>query len=123
RAKDSVEERVQQLVDKMNQPERPPGPTIVYVTFQTTAAEVASQLAAAGINARHYHAGMSSEAREEVQGWFMNADHDASTAGEEDQPWPCVVATIAFGMGLDKHNVRYVYHFNVPKSAESYSQE
>jgi ATP-dependent DNA helicase RecQ len=91
--------------------ERTPGPTIVYVTLQKTAESVADRLAANGLPARAYHAGMETEVRAEVQDWWMKQD-----AG-------IVVATIAFGMGIDKSNVRYVYHYNLPKSLESYSQE
>jgi ATP-dependent DNA helicase RecQ len=90
---------------------REPGPTIVYVTLQRTAEEVAAALEFAGLPARPYHAGMESEDRTAVQDGWM-----ASDAG-------IVVATIAFGMGIDKANVRYVYHYNLPKSLESYSQE
>jgi ATP-dependent DNA helicase RecQ len=90
---------------------RPIGPTIVYVTFQRTAEEVAELLSAEGFTARAYHAGMESEEREETQGAFMAADD------------MIVVATIAFGMGIDKSNIRAVYHYNFPKSLESYMQE
>ena len=90
---------------------RPRGPTIVYVTLQKTAEDVAAALAAAGLPARAYHAGMDSEVRHEVQDWFM-ASSDA-----------VVVATIAFGMGIDKSDIRYVYHYNLPKSLENYAQE
>jgi ATP-dependent DNA helicase RecQ len=90
---------------------RTPGATIVYVTLQKTAEEVADYLAANNLKARAYHAGMDAEARHEVQEWWMAApDH-------------IVVATIAFGMGIDKSDVRYVYHFNLPKGLENYSQE
>ncbi len=91
--------------------ERPAGPTIVYVTLQKTAEDLAKRLAAAGWPARAYHAGMKDEARAAVQEWFMAADHAV------------VVATIAFGMGVDKANIRYVYHYNPPKSLENYAQE
>ncbi|MBM3496779.1 MAG: ATP-dependent DNA helicase RecQ, partial [Armatimonadetes bacterium] len=91
--------------------ERPPGSTIVYVTLQRTAEAVAALLSRNDLPARPYHAGMESEARHETQDWWT-----ASDAG-------IVVATIAFGMGIDKSSVRYVYHYNVPKSLESYSQE
>jgi len=91
--------------------ERPAGPTIVYVTLQKTAESVAQTLAMEGLPARAYHAGMYPELRSEVQEWWMR------------EPAGIVVATIAFGMGIDKSNVRYVYHFNLPKSLESYSQE
>ncbi len=91
--------------------ESPPGPTIVYVTLQRTAEQVAQRLAAAGVAAKAYHAGMDDDVRAEVQDWFMQS------------PSGVVVATIAFGMGVDKANIRYVYHYNLPKSLENYSQE
>src|SRR5438132_3302401 len=91
--------------------DRPPGPTIVYVTLQRTAEQVAERLSVAGLPARAYHAGMDTPTRTTVQDWW--------TASDE----AIVVATIAFGMGIDKANVRYVYHYNLPKSLESYSQE
>ena len=90
---------------------RKPGPTIVYVTLQKTAERVAKNLAAAGFPAQAYHAGMESDQRSAVQEGWMGSDSGV------------VVATIAFGMGIDKSNVRYVYHYNLPKSLESYSQE
>lgn len=90
---------------------RPPGPTIVYVTLQKTAERVAADLVKAGFPAQAYHAGMETEARTAVQEAWMASDRGI------------VVATIAFGMGIDKADVRYVYHVNLPKSLESYSQE
>jgi len=90
---------------------RAPGPTIVYVTLQKTAERVAGDLGRAGLDARAYHAGMDPERRTAVQDWWMRS------------PAGIVVATIAFGMGIDKASVRYVYHYNLPKSLESYSQE
>jgi ATP-dependent DNA helicase RecQ len=102
-------ERDQLLIDRLR--ERPAGSTIVYVTLQRTALRIASLLAAAGLPARAYHAGMNAEDRVAVQEWW--------TASESN----VVVATIAFGMGIDKAAVRYVYHYNLPKGLESYSQE
>lgn len=90
---------------------RPAGPTIVYVTLQKTAEHVAGALVRAGLPARAYHAGMEPAARSAVQEEWMQSDRGI------------VVATIAFGMGIDKANVRYVHHYNLPKSLESYSQE
>ncbi len=104
-----VAERDATLLDKLRQ--REAGPAIIYVTLQRTAAELAGRLAAAGWPAKPYHAGMSDENRAAVQDWFI-----ASTQG-------IVVATIAFGMGIDKADIRYVYHYNPPKSLENYSQE
>ena len=90
---------------------RTPGPSIVYVTLQKTAERVAELLRKKGHAAEAYHAGMESEIRDAVQDRWMASDRRI------------VVATIAFGMGIDKANVRYVYHYNLPKSLESYSQE
>ena len=89
----------------------PPGPTIVYVPLQRTAEVLAERLDAAGLEARTYHAGMQDEQRAEIQDWFMASNQ------------AIVVATIAFGMGIDKANIRSVYHYNLPKSLENYSQE
>ena len=91
--------------------ENQPGAAIVYVTLQKTAEAVARMLANAGLPARAYHAGLKADDRSRIQEWFMAAD-DA-----------IVVATIAFGMGVDKADVRAVYHYNPPKSLENYSQE
>ena len=102
-------ERMRLLVDRLRT--RTPGPTIVYVTLQKTAEEVASRLQIEGFPAQAYHAGMDQPDRTRVQDDWMRSDRGI------------VVATIAFGMGIDKADVRYVYHFNLPKSLESYSQE
>jgi ATP-dependent DNA helicase RecQ len=102
-------DREQLLIDRLR--ERSPGSTIVYVTLQRTAERVAAFLAAAGQPARAYHAGMSADARVTTQEWWTASDQNI------------VVATIAFGMGIDKADVRFVYHLNLPKGLESYSQE
>ena len=91
--------------------QRPPGPTIVYVTLQRTAEEVASLLSEHGFDARAYHAGMETDERNAVQDAFMASDR------------MIVVATIAFGMGIDKADIRYVYHYNLSKALENYVQE
>jgi len=85
--------------------------TIVYVTLQKTAEEVAAAINAAGLGASHYHAGLKDDERELIHNNFMNG------------VVPIVVATIAFGMGIDKSDIRAVYHFNLPKSIENYVQE
>lgn len=85
--------------------------SIVYVTLQKTAEEVANLLNNNGILATAYHAGLKTEMRESIQDKFMNNDIN------------CVVATIAFGMGIDKSNIRNVIHYDLPKSIENYSQE
>jgi ATP-dependent DNA helicase RecQ len=91
--------------------DRPGGPTVVYVTLQRTAEQVAKRLSTAGWRAKPYHAGLVDDARAAVQDWFLE-----SRSG-------IVVATIAFGMGVDKSDIRYVYHYNLPKSLENYAQE
>ncbi|MEM6795815.1 MAG: ATP-dependent DNA helicase RecQ [Acidobacteriota bacterium] len=91
--------------------ERPAGPGIVYVTLQRTAERVARLLSDGGVPARHYHAGMKADERARVQEEFLASDGLV------------IVATIAFGMGIDKPNIRYVDHYNLPKSLENYAQE
>ena len=105
----SAANRNRELVERLR--DREPGPTIVYVTLQRTSEEVAAELTAAGFEARAYHAGMKSERRAAVQDWFLSSDRAV------------VVATIAFGMGIDKSDIRYVYHYNLAKSLENLSQE
>jgi len=97
------------LLDRLHS--RPRGATLVYVTLQKTAEEVAERLTADGFSATPYHAGLPPEQRNEIQRQFI---------GSRDG---IVMATIAFGMGIDKSDIRYVYHFNPPKSLEAYAQE
>ncbi|WP_323877881.1 RecQ family ATP-dependent DNA helicase [Aeromonas caviae] len=89
----------------------PAAPTIVYVTLQHSAEQCAAQLQASGIRACAYHAGLAPALRSQIQHDFM--------AGRLD----CIVATIAFGMGIDKADIRRVIHYDLPKSIENYSQE
>ncbi|MGB8334973.1 MAG: helicase-related protein [Desulfobacterales bacterium] len=84
---------------------------MVYVTLQKTAEEVAVFLRTRNINAHPYHAGMETEKREEIQNKFMEGT------------MACIVATIAFGMGIDKKDIRRIIHYDLPKSIENYSQE
>lgn len=105
----TADTRVNYLIDCIKQRDR--GPTLVYVTLQRTAEEVAEQLATVGLPARAYHAGMENDQRVEIQQWFQQSQDGI------------VVATIAFGMGIDKSNIRYVYHYNPAKSLEAYAQE
>ncbi len=102
-------ERDARLVDALTR--CPAGPGIVYVTRQQTAEALSARLVAAGLPARAYHAGLDASLRSEVQEWFLAS------------PSALVVATIAFGMGIDKADIRTVVHYNPPKSLENYAQE
>ncbi|HMK17329.1 MAG TPA: DNA helicase RecQ [Chitinophagaceae bacterium] len=84
---------------------------IIYTTNRKTTEELADMLTANGIKAVAYHAGFDSKLRSDRQDQFMNEDVQV------------IVATIAFGMGIDKPDIRYVIHYNIPKSIENYYQE
>ncbi|UST90574.1 MULTISPECIES: RecQ family ATP-dependent DNA helicase [Pseudomonas] len=103
------QDKRRRLVEWMT--ERPGQPSIVYVTLQKTAEHIAEHLQRNGIQAEAYHAGLPHDQREDIQRRFM--------AGQSN----CIVATIAFGMGIDKSDIRNVVHFDLPKSIENYSQE
>ena len=87
------------------------GSGIVYVTLQQSAEQVASFLSTHGINAQPYHAGFDTDKRQNIQADFMQGKVQV------------IVATIAFGMGIDKSDIRFVIHYDLPKSIENYSQE
>ena len=89
----------------------PEAPTIIYVTRQETAEGLAAFLKREGLPARPYHAGLRDETRSACQEAFMSGDA------------PIITATIAFGMGIDKADIRRIIHYNLPKSLENYTQE
>ncbi len=88
-----------------------PGPKIVYVNWQQRAESVATWLLSEKLNAQAYHAALPVELKRTIQERFL--------AGEIE----VMVATMAFGMGIDKADVRGVYHLQLPKSLEQYAQE
>ncbi len=90
---------------------RPDDPGIVYALSRKRVEEVASRLSAAGVSAAPYHAGLADGERKQVQDAFLRDDLRV------------VVATVAFGMGIDKPNVRFVVHYDLPRNIESYYQE
>ena len=84
---------------------------IIYTLNRKTTEELAELLNVNGIKAGAYHAGLDSKLRAERQDQFLNEDIQV------------IVATIAFGMGIDKPDIRFVIHYNIPKSLENYYQE
>ena len=86
-------------------------PVIIYRTTRKDTEYLASLLRDNGFNAQHYHAGLEDDERHQTQESFMQ------------NRTPIIVATIAFGMGIDKSNVRLIVHYDLPKTLEGYYQE
>ncbi len=86
-------------------------PVIIYRTTRKATEHLAFLLRDNGFNAQHYHAGLEDDERHQTQESFMQ------------NRTPIIVATIAFGMGIDKSNVRLIVHFDLPKTLEGYYQE
>ncbi len=103
------EDAERQILDFVRQ--RPGEPGIVYRTTRKAVEATAARLSQWGVRVRAYHAGLEDERRAASQEAFNRDEVDV------------VVATIAFGMGIDKSNVRYVVHGDLPKSIEGYYQE
>lgn len=99
---------IDQLIDYVKQQD---GNGIVYCNSRAKVDELSLKLARQGINCAGYHAGLEGEIRDKIQKDFLQDNLDV------------IVATVAFGMGINKSNVRYVVHFDLPRSIESYYQE
>lgn len=103
------EKGIGQIIDVINKHENESG--IVYCITRKEVDSTCSQLCANGISTKPYHAGLNSKDRQQNQDDFLQEKVDV------------IVATVAFGMGIDKSNVRYVIHSGMPKSLEAYQQE
>lgn len=104
--KDQTLKEIVQIVKKQ------PGESgIIYVQSRKSTEEIAKVLTVNGINAAPYHAGLDAKTRSKYQDDFLMEEVDV------------IVATIAFGMGIDKPDVRFVIHYDIPKSIENYYQE
>ncbi len=102
-------DRVQQIIKFINK--RPNEAGIIYCLSRKATEQLASKLQQNNIDAKAYHAGLSFEERAKTQEDFIKDDCEV------------ICATIAFGMGIDKSNVRWVIHYNMPKNIEGYYQE
>jgi len=103
------QKKIEQIIKFIN--ERPQQAGIIYCLSKKSTEEVAGKLKKIGIKATFYHAGMTSDARSKAQDKFLNGKVDI------------ICATVAFGMGIDKSNVRWVVHYNMPKNIEGFYQE
>lgn len=102
-------QKLQAIVDFIDRHPRQSG--IIYCMSRQKTEDIARELEEYGIHTGVYHAGLSPEEREFAQNRFLNDEIQV------------MCATVAFGMGIDKSNVRWVIHYNMPKSMESYYQE
>lgn len=109
RPKTSPQDAIKNMVQFIKQRSGKSG--IIYVINRKTADDLAKVLKVNGIKAAAYHAGIDNKIRAKTQDAFLMEDIDV------------IVATIAFGMGIDKPDIRFVIHFDMPKSLENYYQE
>jgi ATP-dependent DNA helicase RecQ len=93
------------LINELN------GPTVIFARTQALAENLSTYLNNFGLKSIYYHAGVNPQQRMKIQDKFMKGKCDI------------IVATIAFGMGIDKKNIRNIIHYNVPQSVENYYQE
>lgn len=99
---------MQQIIDILNTTD---DPAIVYCLTRNDTEQMAIKLNAAGINSKAYHSGLKKNERTDTQAEFMKGEYR------------CIAATIAFGMGINKSNIRTVIHYGCPQNIESYYQE
>jgi ATP-dependent DNA helicase RecQ len=102
------QEKLEEIVRRVSWADKP---GIVYVASRKRAEELRKALADAGVDTLFYHAGLRAKEREAIQEKFMSGEADV------------IVATNAFGMGVDKADIRFVYHFDISASLDAYYQE
>jgi ATP-dependent DNA helicase RecQ len=102
------DKKMEALIHRVRWAEKP---GIVYTGTRKAAEAIMHSLAEEGIEALYYHAGLKAAEREEIQNKFMSGDAEV------------IIATNAFGMGIDKADIRFVYHYDAPDSLDSYYQE
>lgn len=102
------EHKMEAIVHRVRWAEKP---GIIYVATRKKAEAIMRALKEEGLSALFYHGGMKAKDRDDIQQRFMSGDAEV------------IVATNAFGMGIDKSDVRFVYHYDVPDSLDSYYQE
>lgn len=110
RRKENIERRAE--LERIN--ERPDNVSgIIYTLFRSECEDLASRLRTCGVGAKPYHAGLTTEEKNDtLQRWIDNVEG-----------YDVIVATTAFGMGIDKEDVRFVVHWQLPKSFEGFYQE
>jgi ATP-dependent DNA helicase RecQ len=101
--------RIEQILEFIKK--RPNQSGVIYCLSRKGTEDICAKLLKEGIKSDYYHAGMSSQERSRVQEAFIKDEI------------PVITATVAFGMGIDKSNVRWIIHYNLPKNIESYYQE
>ena len=106
-----TERKREKLIEMVKRAEREPGAGLIYTSTRRSTEDLARILRDNGFNAEAYHAGLPADKRQKIQNDWL---HDNLT-------W--VVSTSAFGMGIDKKDCRYVFHYVVPSSIEAYYQE
>lgn len=113
--RDNISFRVEHIISKehslLDVLKRTSGATIVYVRSRKRCSELAGIISSAGISATYYHAGLDPTTKNEAQNQWMTGQRRV------------IVATTAFGMGIDKADVRLVVHYDVPSTLEEYYQE
>lgn len=96
---------------------------IIYAQFRSRATQLAMLLNSRGIGAVAYHAGLTTKARESIQACWLSSESKADELFQAGGDFRIIVATAAFGMGIDNPHVRFVVHWGIPRGFEAFVQE